>query len=132
MHEWALAEAVIATASELADREGLRQITQVKIKVGELQQIDPEILKFALAQLKTSKFERTRFLIMSAKAKMKCRNCGNRWEFTKETLDKTTAEAIHFLPEVAHTFIKCPKCGSPDFEILEGRGVWLQSVKGVK
>jgi hydrogenase nickel incorporation protein HypA/HybF len=132
MHEWALAEAVITAASELADKEGLRRITEVRIKVGELQQINPEVLKFALSQLKTSKFEKARFLIEPAKARMQCRNCGNQWVFTKEKLDESTAEAIHFLPEVAHTFIKCPKCGSPDFEILEGRGVWLQSVKGVK
>ncbi|MBS7619754.1 hydrogenase maturation nickel metallochaperone HypA, partial [Candidatus Bathyarchaeota archaeon] len=24
------------------------------------------------------------------------------------------------------------RCGSPDFEVLEGRGVWLASVRGVR
>jgi len=33
---------------------------------------------------------------------------------------------------MAHTYIMCPKCGSPDFEILEGRGITMQTVKGVK
>ena len=28
--------------------------------------------------------------------------------------------------------IKCPKCDRPDFEILEGRGVLLESIKGAK
>ncbi len=41
-------------------------------------------------------------------------------------------ESIHFIPEVAHTYIKCPKCGSPDFEIIKGRGIWLEKIKGVK
>ena len=41
-------------------------------------------------------------------------------------------EAIHFVPEIAHTYIKCPKCGSPDFEVVQGRGVWLESIKGAK
>ncbi|MDR0318462.1 MAG: hydrogenase maturation nickel metallochaperone HypA, partial [Nitrososphaerota archaeon] len=58
-----------------------------------------------------------------------CRNC---WQFKKEKLDAVTVEAIHFVPEAAHTFIKCPKCGSPDFEITSGRGIWLDSIQGVK
>jgi len=132
MHEWALAEAVIATASQLADKERLREVTEVKIKVGELQQVEQRVLRFALQQLKTVKFKKTRFRIETAKAKLKCRSCGHQWFFRKEKLDENTAEAIHFVPEIAHTYIKCPKCNSPDFEILEGRGIWLESVKGVR
>jgi len=71
-------------------------------------------------------------LIGTKRAEFKCRACGHKWFFEKETLDESTAEAIHFVPEVAHTYLKCPKCGSPDFEVVEGRGVWLESVKGVR
>jgi hydrogenase nickel incorporation protein HypA/HybF len=132
MHEWALAEAVIAAAEEAAEKERLKEITEVQIKVGELQQVDVGILEFALSQLKTSKFKNAKFKIETAKAELQCRVCGHKWLFSKERLDKNTAEAIHFVPEVAHTYIKCPKCGSPDFEITEGRGVWLESIKGAK
>ncbi|MEM3641782.1 MAG: hydrogenase nickel incorporation protein HypA [Candidatus Bathyarchaeia archaeon] len=132
MHEWALAEAIITTASQIAEKEGLTEVTEVKIKVGELQQVESDILEFALSQLKSGKLQKARFLIETMKAKLKCRVCGNQWFFSKENLDEKTAEAIHFVPEIAHTYIKCPKCGSPDFEILEGRGIWLESVKGVK
>lgn len=132
MHEWALAEAVIAAVAEAAEKERLTEVAEVRIKVGELQQVDVGILEFALSQLKTSKFKNARFKIETAKAELQCRVCGHKWVFNKETLDKNTAEAIHFVPEVAHTYIKCPKCGSPDFEIIEGRGVWLESIKGAK
>jgi len=132
MHEWALAEAVIAAASQIAEKEGLKEVTEVKIKVGELQQIELDILEFALLQLKPAKFENAGFSIEVARAEFKCRVCGRKWIFKKEKLDESIAEAIHFVPEIAHTYIKCPKCGSPDFEILEGRGVWLESIKGVK
>jgi len=132
MHEWALAEAVIAAASEVAEKEGLNKVTEVKIKVGELQQIEREVLEFAFSQLKPAKFEDAKFTIKIAKAELKCRACGKKWLFSNEKLDEETAEAIHFVPEVAHAYIKCPKCGSPDFEITEGRGVWLESIKGVK
>jgi hydrogenase nickel incorporation protein HypA/HybF len=132
MHEWALAEAVIATASEIADKEKLKEVTEVKIRVGELQQIEHDVFQFALSQLKSGKFKNTKMQIWTTKAELKCRACEHRWFFEREKLDASVAEAIHFVPEVAHTYIKCSKCGSPDFEVVEGRGVWLESVRGVR
>jgi hydrogenase nickel incorporation protein HypA/HybF len=52
--------------------------------------------------------------------------------FRREEHGEETSEAVHFVPEMAHVYLKCPKCGSPDFEIAEGRGVWLASIKGRK
>lgn len=132
MHEWALAEAVIKAASEIAEKEHLTQVTEVNIKIGELQQVEREILRFALQQLKPANFKNTRFHITKAKTTLKCRNCGNTWTFQKQQLDANTKEAIHFIPEVAHTYVKCPRCGSPDFEITAGRGIWLQNIKGTR
>jgi hydrogenase nickel incorporation protein HypA/HybF len=132
MHEWALAEAVIAAATEIAEKEKLKQVTEITIKIGELQQVEREILSFALGQLKSEGFKNTRFRITKGKTKLKCRACGERWLFQKSKLNKDITEAIHFVPEVAHTYIKCPRCGSPDFEITEGRGIWLENVKGAR
>lgn len=132
MHEWALAEAIIAAASEVAEKERLKEVKEVNIRVGELQQIELDILDFALSQLKPARFKNARFSIRIVKAKLKCRVCGYEWSFEKEKLDKDISEAIHFVPEVAHAYIKCSKCGSPDFEILHGRELWLESIKGVK
>ena len=132
MHEWALAESVITAAADVAKKENLKQVAEVTIKIGELQQIEKEIFLFALKQLKPASFANTRFRVNRGKTKLKCRACGNAWSFKKAKLDAETAEAIHFVPEVAHTYIKCPRCGSPDFEIGEGRGIWLENVKGVR
>ena len=132
MHEWALAEAVLAAASEAAEKEGLRKVAEVRVKVGELQGVELEILKFAFAQLKSGKFKNAEFKMETVKAELQCRVCRHKWVLDREKLDEDTAEAIHFVPEVAHAFIKCPKCGSPDFEVVEGRGVWLESIRGVK
>jgi hydrogenase nickel incorporation protein HypA/HybF len=132
MHEWALAEAVISTVSQIAEKESLKEVAEVEIKVGELQQIELDILEFALSQLKTLKLKNVKFHIKTVKAELKCRVCGHKWIFRKEKIDEEIAEAIHFVPEIAHTYIKCPKCGSPDFAILNGRGLWLESVKGLR
>lgn len=132
MHEWALAEAVISAASRIAEKESLNEVTEVKIKIGELQQIEPDILEFALSQLKTPQLRNAEFKLETVKAELECRVCQHRWTFGREDMDDQTAEAIHFVPEIAHTYVKCPKCGSPDFNILQGRGVWLESIKGMK
>jgi hydrogenase nickel incorporation protein HypA/HybF len=132
MHEWALAEAVIKTATEIAQKEDLKRVTEVTVKIGELQQVERPIFRFALAQLKPASMKNAKFRISTAKTTLKCQVCGNTWKYNKKKVDKETAEAIHFVPEAAHSYIKCPKCGSPDFEIAEGRGVWLESIKGAK
>jgi len=132
MHEWALAEAVISTVSKIAEDERLEEVTEVKIKIGELQQIELDVLEFALSQLKTEKLKKARFKLETVKAQLKCKVCGNKWIFKREEMNEETREAIHFVPEVVHVYIRCPKCGSPDFEVLKGRGMWLESVRGVK
>jgi len=132
MHEWALAEAIISSVSQIAEKEGLKEVKEVKIKVGELQQVEIDILKFALSELKRAKFKNAKFSIEIVKAELQCRVCGQKWSFSRNKLDAESSEAIHFVPETVHAYIKCPRCGSPDFEVLQGRGVWLESVRGVK
>ncbi len=132
MHEWALAEGVVNTATKVADDEGLIEVTEVTIRIGELQQVEHEIFKFALEQLRTPIMKGAGFVIESVPAKLKCRICSEKWGFSTDALGEDASEAIHFVPEMAHVYLKCPRCKSPDFEVLEGRGVWLTSVKGVK
>jgi hydrogenase nickel incorporation protein HypA/HybF len=130
MHEWALAEGIIATANKYAEKELLDEITEVNIAIGELQQIEHEIIQFALDQLKTHKMKNAKFVINKVPARFKCRKCSREWSFESKELSEETSEAVHFVPEMAHVYIKCPNCGSPDFEITQGRGVWLASIKG--
>jgi len=132
MHEWALAEGVISTAQKYAKDNGLTKVTEVIVMIGELQQVEHEIIEFALDQLRTPFMKDTKFVIKSKAAKFKCRKCSHEWNFKTGKLSEDVSEAIHFVPEMAHVYIKCPNCGSPDFDVPEGRGVWLQSIKGIK
>jgi len=133
MHEWALAEAVINTTLKFAEENGLKEIKEVTVKIGELQQIDLEIFKFALSELKSEKgLGSLEFKIEVVEAKIKCLKCGFIWKFKGEELGEDIREAIHFIPEVAHAYIRCPNCKSPDFDVIEGRGVWIDSIIGVK
>ncbi|MGB9718401.1 MAG: hydrogenase nickel incorporation protein HypA [Thermoproteota archaeon] len=132
MHEWALAESVVKTILRIVEEKGIERIIEVKIKIGEMQQVEHEIFRTALAQLKPVELKDTEFIIETAKTEFKCRACGFKWFFQRDELGEDTLEAIHFLPEVSHAYVKCPRCGSPDFEIIEGRGVWIESIKGLE
>ena len=60
MHEWALAEAILASAKEIAEKEKLKEVTEVTIRIGELQQVEPQILRFALLQMKTDAYKESK------------------------------------------------------------------------
>jgi len=132
MHEWALAEAVASAVLDMVDKEGLKTVSAINLEVGELQQIDLGIFRFALSELFSGKLKDARIHITKTRASLKCRKCGHKWTFRKVGLDESEREAIHFVPEIAHVYVKCPNCGNPDFEVERGRGVWIQSIKGEK
>jgi hydrogenase nickel incorporation protein HypA/HybF len=133
MHEWALAEAVIATAIEESRKEGVKEITEIKLKIGELQQMEIDIFQFALDELAKEHDE----LLTNVKIEMetepaifRCRVCGEEWNFRETGLSENEGEAVHFAPEVSHAYVRCPSCKSPDFEVIQGRGVLIKSIKG--
>lgn len=137
MHEWALAESVVLTAEKVAKEEGFGVIKEITIKLGQLQQVEKHILKFAIREIiqnQRSLFKKAKIHFENEKAVFKCRNCGHKWMFTdyKGKLNFKEFEAIHFVPEVAHVYLSCPQCKSPDFEIIKGRGVWVDSIVGEK
>ncbi|RLF77352.1 hydrogenase nickel insertion protein HypA [Thermococci archaeon] len=132
MHEWALADGIVRTAIDFAQQNGKDKILALKIVLGELQDIDEGILKFAIGELvKGTIAEDAEIEFEVEDAEFKCRNCGNLWKLkeVKESFDDRIKEDIHFIPEVVHAFLACPECGSRDFEVIKGRGVYLAAIK---
>jgi len=130
MHEWALADAVIeATSSALAGRDP-SCLRAVRVLIGELQAIDREIFDFALTTILEEKpFRHAVFGIETEPAAFHCEKCQREWTLQEtKNLTEETREAIHFLPEAAHAFVRCPACASPDYRIVRGRGVSIASI----
>jgi hydrogenase nickel incorporation protein HypA/HybF len=135
MHEWALAESILTSTLEVAEKEKLKTITEIKIGMGELQQIEQDIFEFALNEIIKShgeKLKNVKISIETEESMLKCKNCENAWKFSdmKKKLNEGESETIHFIPEVTFVHTRCPKCGSPDFEITTGRGISIISIKG--
>ena len=132
MHEWALAEAVLESVrAEQTARSGQRA-AKVVIRFGELQSIDPEVFTEGIQQLQSAEADLDlEFVFETEPATLQCTVCGHGWSFADCDIDEATREAIHFLPEVAHSFIVCPSCGSADFRVDKGRGVTIESIQFV-
>ncbi len=125
MHEWALAQSVIFTALKQRPKSRLK----ITIALGELQQVDEEIFRLGLKEFAKLEKLKATFSIKRVPAKLRCNNCNKEWLFSKGELSEREAESIHFVPELAHTYIGCPQCGSPDFTVVEGRGVWVEKIE---
>jgi len=134
MHEWALAESILAAAETTAADQHLKSIMRIMVNLGELQNIDRRILRFALKELTRDrkKFSKARFQFKTEKTTFSCTACGQRWSLAdqKQKLEPAVAEAIHFIPEAVLSYVRCPHCKSPDFHILTGRGVTLATITG--
>jgi hydrogenase nickel incorporation protein HypA/HybF len=135
VHEWALAEGVIATALMHSTKEKFRRVTKLVVRIGELQHIDPDFFRRALESViptDDTRLASLEFELRVEPAGFDCRRCRHRFslEDAAGELDHERQEAIHFIPELAHGYLACPKCSSPDFEVTRGRGIWLDAIEG--
>jgi hydrogenase nickel incorporation protein HypA/HybF len=130
MHEWALADAVIESTAQALGTRPPSCLRSVTVLLGELQAVDREIFQFALSTLLEERpFRAARFVLETEPARFACRACARAWALDEgDGLSPEKREAIHFLPEVGHAFIRCPSCGSPDYAVSAGRGVSIKSI----
>ncbi len=127
MHEWALAEAVL---EYLYGELGCRRVDRLVLGLGELQAIDRDVFAFALENLAEQRGGLGSLELVEVKARFRCRRCGYEWSLEEGGLGEEEREAIHFVPEAVHAYLSCPRCGSHDFEVVEGRGLVILEVEG--
>ncbi|MCX7871398.1 MAG: hydrogenase nickel incorporation protein HypA [bacterium] len=128
MHEISLAKAAYDTIISICSKnnKNINQIKEIVLTIGEIQNIDLELFLFSLKDY----LNEVELKYDIVKAKLKCNNCFTQWDYSQalESLKEEEKEAIHFLPETIHAYIKCPNCKSIDFLITEGRGIYISSI----
>lgn len=132
MHEWALAESVVETVKKEIAGRNVQSVDSVVLALGTLQNVDAAVFREGLRNFLSPDIPLSEdsFIFREEEAEFLCRGCGAKWSYSREkTPEKDDRESIHFLPEAAHSFLSCPSCGSPDFEILKGRGVSISSIE---
>ena len=132
VHEWALAEAIADYVEKHLREAGGLAVRRISVKLGQLQAIDREILRFSLNEILRDKgLSVAEIEFLDEAAAFQCRRCGHEWRLEEVGLDDNVREAIHFLPEAVHSFVKCPRCGSRDFSVVRGRGVYIERIEVV-
>jgi hydrogenase nickel incorporation protein HypA/HybF len=140
MHEWSLAEAILDALTSLMEQESMKKISEVEILYGEMMELELDILKFALEELsKETPMKDTKFIFSEERASFRCNSCGYRWNFEQahssmseelgiRELTGERESPIHFIPELAQALMRCPNCGSRDFEIESGKGIRISRI----
>ena len=114
MHELSIIENIFIQINQIADENQLSKISEVKLSIGRLRQIVPEMMQFAFEQVaKGSRAEGASLVITQIPVSVRCRDC-----------EKTF--------ELAENNFACQFCGSARLEILTGKEVVLESVSGVR
>ncbi len=126
VHEWALSEAII---SYIEEHHRGKKVLEISLGLGELQNIDEEILIFSLRELLKSKnMGDPKISVRRIPITLRCRSCGYTWSPNMSELSEELLEVFHFVPETIHSYLRCPRCGSRDYEIVAGRGVYIEKL----
>ncbi|MEM1679735.1 MAG: hydrogenase/urease maturation nickel metallochaperone HypA [Sulfolobales archaeon] len=142
MHEYSIAEGIILAIKKIRDYNNLSIVSEADILVGDLAQIDKEVL-LELLNILSEEYGlgRITFSIKEEESKFECNQCGFSWSWS-QIRDSIMGELcggvedcdnpVHFIPDLINVFMVCPRCKSQDFKIVSGYDVRLLSVKGVK
>jgi hydrogenase nickel incorporation protein HypA/HybF len=118
MHELSMADAMVKTVLEVAEKNNATEIFEVTIEIGKLTMLNPEQLKFLLDVLvENTLLEGAEINIIEVPVDINCNLC----EYTGSA---DTEGSDHYL-----TIVKCPKCGERDIKITAGRECNVKTIK---
>ncbi|AEG17484.1 hydrogenase maturation nickel metallochaperone HypA [Methanobacterium paludis] len=118
MHELSMADAMVKTVLDVAEKNNATEIIEVTIEVGKLTMLNPEQLKFLLDVLvENTLLEGSKINIEEVSVEIKCNACDYVGSANMEGSD-------HYL-----AIIKCPKCSGRDVEITAGRECNVKKIR---
>jgi len=125
MHELSLSKATYKSILEILKQRNktLNELKEVILAIGEIQNIDIDLFLQSLQEYLLN----IKISYKIIKAKIRCKKCLNEWYYSDSLniLNEDQKESIHFIPETIYLFIRCNNCNSNDFEIIDGRGIFI-------
>ncbi|MEN3006242.1 MAG: hydrogenase maturation nickel metallochaperone HypA [Candidatus Methanosuratincola petrocarbonis] len=120
MHEFSLAASLVQYVSDVAKKNGIAEIKEMHIEVGEMTHIDPRQLKFCIRIASQNTIaDGSRIYIRRRMPVLRCLKCGISSELKR---GKNLSEYS----------MVCPSCGSQDVELERGKELVLKRIKGIK
>ena len=112
MHEVTVCDSLLDIAEETARQHGARCIKTIRIRVGEISGVVPELLEhaFEVCSKERTMTAAASLIVNRVKAKALCQDCGTEFE----------PDDLIFL---------CPACGSPRTKLLQGDELVVDSLE---
>lgn len=112
MHELSLATGVVEVLDEEARRHGIQRIQRVRIQIGALRAVVPELLRTAFeVAARGSLAEGAAMELETTPGSARCQKCGRRFE-------------------LEDLLLFCPHCGAVGGEVLSGMELNLLEFEG--
>lgn len=116
MHELSVVADLFTIIEEQAHQSGAKRVTKVRVLIGELSGVVPELFRTAFHSYKKGTIaDKARLEIKVTRIKFKCHGCG------KEIKTKDISS-----PDFSYA---CPFCGSKEVELISGRDLYLEKLE---
>ena len=118
MHELSMADAMVKTVLDVAEKNDAIEIIEVTIEIGKLTMLNPEQIRFLLEVLvENTLLEGADINIVELPVELNCNSC----EYTGlADMD----DSDHYL-----AIVKCPNCSERNVEITAGRECNVKNIK---
>ncbi|AIS32571.1 hydrogenase maturation nickel metallochaperone HypA [Methanobacterium formicicum] len=118
MHELSMAQAIVDTVLDAAEKNNATEVVEVTIEVGMLTMLNPEQLKFLLDVIvEDTLLADAEIIIEDVLVEIDCRSC----DYTGLA---NTDGSDHYL-----SIVKCPQCDERNVEILTGKECNVKTIK---
>ncbi len=116
MHELSIVAELFTIIEEKAREAGASRVTRVRVLIGEISGVVPELFRTAFHSYKKGTIaDRARLEIKITRVKFRCLRCG------KEIKTRDISS-----PDFSHS---CPFCGSKEVELQSGRDLYLEKLE---
>lgn len=129
MHELAIVQKIVAAVSRAAEKNGIKSVKRIRLRLGQMAAAHPEQLSFGFkTYAKDSILDGAELFIEEIKIELECQKC--RTLFGDKRFDDH--DFAHTIAHAPLTYIppNCPKCGSPDSTIKRGQEMELVDIEG--
>jgi hydrogenase nickel incorporation protein HypA/HybF len=121
MHEYSTAKGILETVLAVAFENKAKRVTEVNLEIGILTMLNPEQLEFSFHILSENTIaEDAKLNIAKLPMNLNCRGCGYKGEISSDKIGES--------PDVIE-LLKCPRCGSADTEVDEGRNCNIKNIR---
>lgn len=111
MHEMSVAQSLIEIIREEMDRHGAKHLRAVRLQVGEMSAVVPQLLAFSFDVITSgTPLEGARLMIETVPPEGRCAECGKQFEIRD------------------YVFL-CPACGGSQIETLAGQELSLADME---